>query len=206
VVQLPTNPEAAVPLKANDGMLLLLTALAFVFVIILGLTGCGTGSSTENGFPNPTPLPLKLAVIPAPIAVAMGSTTTFTASPSPPPGFSLVWSVNPSSGGTITNSGIYTASESAGNCTVVATWIPANPLTGNKVNGSAAVTVLQPVALNTSMIQASGAIQTSGQTQNSAIAGEHISSVTSTDPTGNTQVRNGFPIPVQCPGSNTGCE
>jgi hypothetical protein len=174
--------------------------------VISGSTACGGGGLTESGFPNPRPLPVKLTVSPSSTMVAEGSTSAFTASPSTPPGFSLVWSVSPSSGGTITNSGIYTAPESAGNCTVVATWIPANPLTGNKVNGSAAVTVLQPVALNTSMIQASGAIQTSGQTQNSAIAGEHISSVTSTDPTGNTQVRNGFPIPVQCPGSNTGCE
>ena len=171
-------------------------------VLIAGLTDCGSGSTTENGFPNPKPLPLTLAVVPSPITVAVTSTTTFSASPGAPQGFSVVWSVSPATAGTITNSGVFTASGKAGNCLVVATWLPSNPLTGELITGSANVTVLQPAPPSTDMTQASGAIQTSGSIENAAIAGERLGIVVSTDPTGNAQSRSGFPVPVPCTGSN----
>lgn len=179
-------------------------------LIILGLTGCG------GGFRDPTSpsysVSVNLSVNPASTTVAAGSTTTFTASftPSLPKGGSLAWSVNPPTGGTITGAGIYTASEKAGNCTVVATWTPSNPLAGaTRISGSAMVKVLrvsQPVAkLNTNFIQASGAIQVFGTIQNAAIVGQSVPSVISTDPNGNVQSRSGFTIPVVCGGSGTGC-
>jgi hypothetical protein len=126
-----------------------------------------------------------------------------------PKGGSLTWSVNPANGGTITSAGIYTASGTAGNYTVTATWTPSNPVAGNRISGSATVEVL-PVPqlgadLNTDLIQASGAIQVSGRIQNAAILGQHFPSVISTDSNRNVQVRSGFTIPVVCPGSGTSC-
>ena len=191
--------EAEVP---SNAIVAILLALALV---IACQTGCGTGSVAENGFPNPSPLPLILTVNPSSITVPVGSTTTFTASPGPPSGFSLVWSVSPSSGGTITNSGVYTASETAASYAVIATWVPTNPSVGNRITGSAMVTVLRPVGLNVDLTEASGAIATSGPIQNAAIVGENLSAVTSTDPTGKTQARSGFPIPVPCARTDPSC-
>lgn len=185
----------------KQGTLRILAALALA-VVIPGLTDCGSGSATENGFPNPQPLPVTLTVAPSPVTVAATSTSTFSASPSPAQGFSIVWSVRPPTAGTITNSGVFTASETAGNCQVVATWLPPNPLTGKLITGSANVTVLQPTPPRADMTQASGVIQTSGSVENAVIAGERIGSVISTDPSGNTQSQSGFPVPVPCTGSN----
>jgi hypothetical protein len=84
---------------------------------------------------------------------------------------------------------------------VFATWLLANPLTGRPITGSASVTVLQPTPPSTDMTQASGVIQTSGSIENAAIAGERLGIVVSTDPSGNTQSRSGFPVPVPCTGS-----
>jgi hypothetical protein len=205
MAQVPFTPEADVPSPANKRMLRLVLALVLTF-LVSGLAGCGGGSASESGFPNPRPLPVKLTVNPPSATIAAGSATTFTASPSPPPGFSLAWSVNPASGGTITSGGLYTASETAGDFMVVATWIPSTPSAGKGVTGSATVTVLQPVAHNNNLTQASGVIQTAGAIENATIAGERIPSVTSTDPTGNVRVRSGFPIPVPCTGSDSGCQ
>jgi hypothetical protein len=185
-------------------MRLVLIVLALAFVIPC-LVSCGGGSRSVNGFPNPSPLPVTLTVSPPTIALVAGSTTTFAASPNPPQGFSLVWLVNPADGGTITNSGVYTAAQTAGNCTVVAAWIPTSSSMGSKVTGSATVTVLRPIALNVNLIEASGAIETSGNVQNAALVGESLPAVTSTDPTGKTQLRSGFPIPVPCGKTDPSC-
>ena len=178
--------------------------LAFSFLVPV-LSSCGGGSVTENGFPNPKPLPVQLTVTPSSATVGAGSATTFTASPSPPAGFSLVWAVNPTSAGTITSSGVYTASDTAGNGIVVASWTPTNPLTGKTVNGSATVTVLKPVALNLTLTQSSGGLQTSNKTQNAVVVGRFLPFVLSSDPTGNEQATSGFSIPVPCPAGTPNC-
>ena len=196
------SPQAVVSSKAR--ILLFIISIALPFATPT-LTSCGSGSSFENGFPNPNPLPLKLTVSPSPVTVPVNSTTTFSASPNPPKGFSLTWSVSPTSGGSITNAGVYTASETAGSCAVVATWIPSNPSAGSRITGSAMVTVLQPVALNSDLTQASGALQVSTTFQNNAIVGEIVPAVKSVDPSGNRQLQSGFPIPVPCTGSNPSC-
>ena len=196
------SPQTETSSKART--LLFLISIALLFGIPT-LTSCGSGSHFENGFPNPNPLPLKLTVSPSPVTVPVNSTTTFSASPNPPKGFSLVWSVSPTSGGNITNAGVYTASETAGSCAVVATWIPSNPSAGNRITGSAMVTVLQPVALSSDLTQASGALQVSTTFQNNAVVGEIVPAVKSVDPSGTTQVLSGFSIPVPCTGSNSGC-
>ena len=182
----------------------ILVPLALISAIA-GIPSCGSGSHVENCFPNPQPLPVALTVIPSSIALVEGTTTTFSASPNPPQGFSLVWSVSPASGGTITNSGVFTAAQTPEICNVVAAWVPTSPSVGNQITGAATVTVLRPVALNLDLIQAAGAIETSSTTQNAAIVGENISGVTSTDPTGKTQLRSGFPIPVPCIRADPNC-
>ncbi|MFL6438188.1 MAG: hypothetical protein ACJ71Q_11450 [Terriglobales bacterium] len=85
-------------------------------------------------------------------------------------------------------------------------WIPTNPLTGNRITGSATVTVLQPVGLNTDLAHGSVAFQTAGPTENTGVDGDILPSITSTDPSGNVQVRSGISIPVPCPASSPGCQ
>ncbi len=173
--------------------------------IVLGFAGCG------GGFPNPNAPSYSVSVSPPSITVAAGSTTTFTAlfTPSHPEAGSLTWSVSPARGGTITSAGVYTASGTAGNYTVVATWTPSNPAGGTTVSGSAAVDVLPPVQpgaeLNTELVQASGAIQVSGAIQNAAIVGQLVPSAISMGPDGNVQIRSGFTIPVVCTAPNNSC-
>ena len=194
---------AEIALKGNERRLALeiLFGLAIAMAI---LTSCGSGSRVENALPNPT-LALKITVDPPSARVALGSTTTFTASPNPPSGFSLVWSVSPTGGGTVTSSGVYTASETPGSYSIIATWVPSNPSIGSKVTSSVLVTVLAPTTPNTDLTQASGGTQISGPIQNAAIIGEAVVAVKSIDPIGKTQVQNGFPIPVPCKASDPGC-
>lgn len=201
VARLATNPAAAVPAKTKQWMLP--TALALTF-LIPGITNCGSGSHSENGFSNPTPIPITFAVSPSSITLVAGSTTTFTVSPSPPQGVSVVWSVNPSTAGTITSSGVFTAS-AAGTGTVIATLMPSDSSVGS-LAASAMVTVLPPVALNPGFTEASGGIQSSDSIQNGVVVGEDFPSVTSTDPTGKEKAISGFPIPVPCPQSNPKCD
>lgn len=201
MAQRPIGEEAEARSKTNKRDQRVLVALALMLVVA-DLASCGSGSATENGFPNPKPLPVSLTISPSSVTVAPGSTTTFSASPNPPQGFSVVWSVSPITAGIITNSGVFTASATATSGTVVATWLPSNPLTGKPTTGSASVTVLQPESTSVDATQASGVIQTASHIENAAIAGERLGSVVSTDPGGNTQSTSGFSVPVPCTGTN----
>src|ERR1700741_3588302 len=168
-------------------------------MIVFGFAGCG-------GLPGPNPtsfnVSVNISVSPPSVTVAAGSTTTFTAvfTPYVPKGGSLSWSVNPANGGTISSGGGYTASGTAGNYSVVATWTPSYPGAGTPISGSTTVKVLpmpQPGAeLNTDLVQASGAVQGYGAIRNVAIIGQNVTSVISTDPGGNVQHRSGFTIPI----------
>ena len=116
------------------------TVLA-LWAIALGVAGCG---GVPNSKPSPAPASNKLSVTPASITVAAGSTTTFTAVftlPAAAAG-SLSWSVTPVDAGTITGGGILTASATAGQYIVVATWTPANPSTAAILKGLATVEIL----------------------------------------------------------------
>jgi len=190
--------------KGNEGRLAFAILLGLAFAIAF-LTSCGNGSPVENTVSNPAPLALKITVDPPSATVGPGSTTTFTASPNPPAGFSLVWSVSPTNCGTITTSGVYTAPETSGNCSVIATWVSMNQSIPNNISSSSAITVLQPVVPSTDLALASGGTQVSGGIQNAVIIGEAIPAVKSIDPAGKTQVQNGFPIPLPCKASDPGC-
>ena len=178
-------------------------------LIVLCLVGCGRTS--QNGGASSSNAPSAVSVSPPSITVDAGSTTTFTAAfaPSLPLGGSLTWAVNPPSGGTITSAGFYTASGTAGNYTIVATWTSSDPAAGMSVSGSATVKVrapLQPDAeLNTNFVQASGAIQLSGKIQNSAVVGQTVPFAVQTEPNGSVQISTGFTIPVVCAVSDTSC-
>jgi hypothetical protein len=176
-----------------------------LLLIVLGLAGCSGVS------PSPKTLSIKISVNPSSITVAAGSTATFAAvfTPSSPEGGSLTWSVNPANGGTISDAGVYIASGTAGNYSVVATWTPARSSTDRKISGSATVDVLPApqlgAALNPGLVQASEVSQGNGLIQNSAIVGQSNAFVISADPNGNIQMRSGFAIPVACP-ANSSCE
>ena len=201
MAQAAIGEEAWAGSRTSQRVQRILAALA-TLLVLPGLVDCGSGSASENGFPNPKPLPVSLTVSPSSVTVAPGSTTSFSASPVPPQGFSVVWSVSPATAGTITNSGVFTASERAASGTVVATWLPSNPLTGKPTTGSASVIVLQPEPSSVDATQASGVIQTASHVENAAIAGQRIGSVVSSDPSGNTQLTSGFSVPVPCTGTN----
>ena len=172
--------------------------------VVLSIVGCA------GSFPNPES-PTAVSVNPPSITVAAGSATTFAAvfTPNSPDGGSLTWSVNPASGGTITDAGVYTAPGTAGSYRVVATWTPASSSAGGKITGSAIVNVLPAAqlgaALNPDLVQASGVSQGNGLIQNGAIVGQSDAFLISVDPNGDVQVRSGFAIPVACP-ADASCE
>ena len=170
----------------------------------LVLSACG--NAWRTGFPGPV---TRLSVEPASITVPAQSTTRFAAvfAPSPPGGGQVTWSVSPAEGGTITSSGLYTASATAGNYAVIATWVPLDATAGNKIRGSAMVSVLAlpPPELNTDLTQASGAFQSWGPIQHAAIVGQLVPLTTSEDSTGSVQVDSGFSIPVACREQGSDC-
>jgi hypothetical protein len=173
-------------------------------VVVLSIAGCA-------GRPPSPPSSTVVSVNPPSITVSAGSTTTFAAvfTPSSPEGGTLTWSVNPASGGAISDAGVYTASGTAGNYGVVATWTPASSSTGRKISGSATVDVVPPpqlgAALDPGLVQASEGSLGNGPIQNGAIVGQSNAFVISVDPNANVQVRSGFAIPVACP-ANAKCE
>jgi uncharacterized protein YjdB len=179
-------------------------------LMILGLAGCGFTSSS-GGFPNPGATSISVSVNPSSITVAAGTTTTFAAlfTPTTPGGGSLTWAVDPANGGTITTSGVYTASGTAGNYSVIVTWTPSGAAGGKIVNASATVEVLPAPQLGAELtpnqIQSSGTVQASNRIQNAGIIGQLVPSVTSMDSGNNVQVRSGFTIPVECTASGSNC-
>jgi len=180
----------------------------FLLIGVLATVGC-----TGGGFPNPnaTPASASVVVSPSSVVVAAGSNTSFIAvfTPTFPVGGSVTWAVAPPTGGTITNTGVYTASAIPGNYTVTVTWTPSTPAAGTKISSSAAVQVLpvpqQGVALNPDLTQASGGVQPSGAIENTAVVGQQFPAVTSVDASGHVQSQTGFSIPVACGGSNPVC-
>jgi hypothetical protein len=181
-------------------------ALMLALVATIGLVSCA------GGFANPAPPAFTISVSPPSAIIAAGSSTTFMAVfvPSLPAGGSLTWAVTGTpSPGTITSTGVYTASATPGDYTVIATWSPAKPGQGTVISASAAVEVIPPpqqnALANPTLTQASGAAQLFGTVQNAGIVGGSIPFAISTDPGGNIRVRSGFTIPVACQGAPSGC-
>lgn len=141
----------------------------------------------------------KLSVKPPSITVDAGSATSFRACLRQPPSTRgwLTWSITPVDGGTITRAGIYTASATAGQYKILATWTPSIPTTAIILKGSATLRILPVPQLDSviglDQVQASGANQMSGAIQNGAIVGEGIPAVLAID-SGNIQTRSGFGV------------
>jgi hypothetical protein len=175
--------------------------------VSLCFAGCSAG-----GFPSrASASSSEISVSPPSAIVAAGSVTTFAAvfMPVPTAEGSFTWSVAPAIGGTITNAGVYTATATPGDYSVVATWTAANPASGGIFSASAEVQVLpvpqQGAAYNSDVVQASGGLQTIGTTQNGVIDGQSVPSAIATDSNGDIQNRSGFTPPVVCPDSSTTC-
>lgn len=185
-----------------------------LWLILPVLVGC------TSGFPHPESpstsqppsTPTTVSVSPTSVIVAAGSTTSFIAvfTPSLPSGGSLSWAVNAPAAGTISSTGMYTASVTPGNYTVTATWTPSVSSAGTILSASAAVQVLpvpqQSIVINPVITQATGAVQTaSGGVQNAGIARQEVPWMSSQDSSGRVQVQSGFVIPVLCAGTTTVC-
>jgi hypothetical protein len=186
----------------------ILLDLILLGLLALGLTACGGDSVTVHPPPGE-----KLSVSPPSITVDAGSATTFVGvfAPTVPTGGSLTWSITPVNGGTITGAGVYTASATAGQYNVLATWTPSLSSKAAILKGSSTVTLLPVPQLDSvislDLVQASGANQSAGAIQEGAIAGQGFPSVLSIDSGGNTQALSGFWIPSsQCNGSSPVCK
>jgi hypothetical protein len=171
---------------------------------LVTLTGCAD-------YISPNPHSVSIAVNPASAIVAPGSTTRFTVvyTPSQPGGGSLTWAVTPATGGTITDKGVYTASETPGLYTVVATWTAKDLANTGTFTNSASVQIL-PVpqssgVLNPELVEASSADQSAGAIQNGVVVGQPIPFVTSADPNVNVEVQSGFIPPIECAESDSDC-
>ena len=85
--------------------------LLLVLAIVLVSVSCGAGA----------PPIVTVTVSPASVTVDQGSTTQFSAMVTGSSNTSVVWSIDPSTAGSITSSGLFTASNSAGSARVIAT-------------------------------------------------------------------------------------
>ena len=166
--------------------LLLLGVLAVI--LLAGLVACG-GSNRVTGDRAGT-VNQVLTVSPAQASLAPGQTLQFAATT--PWGGSVAWSVVPAAGGSFSANGLFTASGTQGNYTIVAMW------NGDvRYTATATATILPPPPPSVStpdLVSASGGQQGSanGQIQNLAVVGEPVPAVQAADASGTTQVRHGF--------------
>jgi hypothetical protein len=183
-----------------------------VFLIALGLQGCGGSSPVVPPTPNTPTVVTVLTVNPAAVTVEAGSANTFKGVfvPSEPTGGALTWSIAPAAGGTITEAGVLTASTTAGIYAVQATWTPPATSKAAIIKGSSTVTIIPvppvEVVISLNQVQASGANQATGTTENGVVVGQGISSERSVDSGGTVAVFSSFPIPANCAGSSKVCQ
>lgn len=83
--------------------------------------GCGGGSSNASAVPQPSVEPVAVSISPFAANVAVNRTVTFTAAVTNVSNKAVKWSVQETNGGTVSDSGIYTAPDGAGSYHVVAT-------------------------------------------------------------------------------------
>ena len=168
-----------------------LLPLLFPAALLLGVLAC-RGSQT-GGDPM-TPVSLVLVITPGTASVAPGQTLQFSANA--PLGNGITWSVQPAAAGTITATGLFTASTTQGPCQVLAVWNNDAHYTA-----SATVTILPPppiAVISPTLVQASGVQQTVPGTgiAHAAVVGESVpatNAVGTVDP--NVKVRHGFEPP-----------
>lgn len=160
------------------------------FLLLLGLGCFGTNRSSDRaGAVNG-----NMAILPEAPSLLPGQTVQFSASV--PWEGGVTWSVLPASAGTISATGLFTASAAPGAATVFAVWSK-----DVRYTASTGVNVLPPPApaeSSPNLAQASGAQQTAGAgIANAALVGEAVPSTTSVSANGAIQVRHGFTPPVK---------
>jgi Bacterial Ig-like domain (group 2)/Galactose oxidase, central domain len=115
-----------------------LRAIALVIAAMIGVWGCG-GSSTSSSTPTPPPPLISVTVTPNSATVLPGATQSFAATVTGSTNTAVTWSVQENGGGTIDNTGLYTApQDSTGKFYVVAT-----SQANSAAKGTAVVTVPQ---------------------------------------------------------------
>ena len=167
-----------------------LLVAAATAALLLAALGCRGGS---DGAQVPT-VNLVLAITPSVASVAPGQTLQFSANS--PSGTGITWSVQPTTGGSITPAGLFTAATTQGQCQVVALWN-----NDARYTASATVTILPPppvAVITPTLVQASGVQQTVPGTgiAHAAVVGESVpatNAVGSVDPS--VKVRHGFEPP-----------
>lgn len=157
---------------------------------ILGLGCFGTNKSSDRaGAVNG-----NMAILPQAPSLLPGQTVQFSAGV--PWDGEVAWSVLPASAGTMSATGLFTASATPGAATVFAVWSK-----DVRYTASTAVSVLPPPAPAESspgLAQASGAQQVAaGGIANAAVVGEAVPSTTAASANGAIQVRHGFTPPVK---------
>jgi hypothetical protein len=164
---------------------------ALTLGLLLLSLGCGGDRSTGDraGTVNWT-----LAIRPVAPSLATGQSVPFQA-PSPWGGVDQ-WSVVPASAGTITSTGLFTASGAATTCTVFAVWSQ-----DVRYAASTIVTILPappPAVSSPEFVQTFGAEQTvpDGSIANAAIVDEPIPAIVSASAGGLIQIRHDFLPPV----------
>lgn len=167
-------------------------SLLVLLALLLLVLGCfGTNKSSDRaGAVNG-----NMAILPEAPSLLPGQTVQFSAST--PWGNEVTWSVLPASSGTISTTGLFTASASRGAATVFAVWSK-----DVRYTASTGISVLSPPApaeASPNLTQASGAQQTVPGTNlaNAAVLGEAVPAATALSTNGAIKVRHGFDPPVK---------
>ena len=155
------------------------------------LLSCGGSSHDRAGRAD-----TAFRITPATATLTVGQSLQFKAEG--PAGSEASWAVRPEAGGTVTASGLFTASGSPGQYTLVAM-----ARKDVRYTATAQITILPappPVASTPGLVQASGAPQASpdGRLRTAGVVGETVPQARSEGAGGAVQVRHGFapPIPV----------
>jgi len=160
-------------------------------LLLVGLGCMGTNNSSDRaGTVNG-----RMAILPETPSLVTGGTVQFLAST--PWGSEATWSVSPASVGSISSSGLFTASATPGRATVFAVW-PKDV----RYTASTSVIVLPPPApaeSSPNLSQTFGAQQTvpGTGTSNTAIVGGTVPATTASTANGAITVRHGFDPPVK---------
>jgi hypothetical protein len=165
-------------------VILVLSALALAFALACG---GGKAAGDKAGAVNQV-----LQISPATAQLAPGQSLQFTASGTWEGG--LTWTVLPTSGGTITAAGLFTASGTPGAVQVLAVWSR-----DVRYAATAQATILPPppTSISTpSLVSASGKRQasTTGASTNTSVAGEAVVPITAKDASQYYELRHGFSL------------
>lgn len=151
--------------------------------LLMACTGGSKNTGDQVGTINQV-----MTVTPAVASLAPGQSLQFTATI--PWGGKATWSVIPSTGGTFSADGLFTASSAQGSYNIVAMWTQ-----DVRYTATATATILPPpppAGSTPEIVFASGAQQRSGVVTNSPVLGESVPAERAADPGGVIGVRHGF--------------